>query len=82
MDKNYTCGQGLPKGGTNKILQRSHFQCGFNDFGFLVDITPRVINGSLRHFMGLGPGHRNKGFHFGKNLDVVSQGPTISLVGY
>ena len=32
---------------TTKNVQKSHFQCIFNDFGFLTDITPNVTSRSL-----------------------------------
>ena len=43
---------------------RSHFQCIFNDFGFLVDIAKQM---TVMNFYVGGPGQMKKGLNFVKD---------------
>ena len=44
----------------------------FHDFGFLVDITPKVNDRTfLKYFMWVALGQRKKSLHFGKDLDHI-----------
>ena len=56
-----------------KILhfQRSHFQCIFNNFDFLIVFTPNVMSGSYSMFYAGGAWPEEKIYTFGKDPDQI-----------